>query len=71
MKCNKVKNKKVAAKLCDDLERRLRSISKSKLNEGKLVKAINTPAASIVLFTANCKVNKKQLEILDRMTRSS
>ena len=56
-----MKNKKVAAKLCDDLERRLRSISKSKLNEGMLVKAINTPAASIALFTANCKVNKKQL----------
>lgn len=70
LECDTVKNEKVKTLVCDEYKRRLRSMLKSKLNGGNLVKAINTYAASVVRYTAGIvKWTKEQLEGLDRMTR--
>ena len=65
-----MKNKKVKTLVQVEYKRRLKSMLKSKLNGGNLMKAINTYAASVVHYTADImKWAKEELETLDRMTR--
>jgi hypothetical protein len=70
LECETIRNEKVKTLVKEEYKRRLRSMLKSKLNGGNLVKAINTYAASIMRYTAGIvKWNKEELEVIDRMTR--
>ena len=70
LECDTVKNEKVKTLVQVEYKRRLKSMLKSKLNGGNLVKAINAYAASVVRYTAGIvKWTKEELETLDRMTR--
>ena len=61
LECNTVKNEKVKTLVQVEYKKRLKSMLKSKLNGGNLMKAINTYTASVVLHCRDCEMDKGRI----------